>query len=326
MVNESLTTITARRNELGITQAEAAAKAGISLATWRRFEQSPGLGYRADTIRGVERALKLARKELTNLLGEEQPAIAVRTEKEKAWIAPWNELWRATAWPSISPRMACAIQAALDSGRDMLESALDDTNFDPEEWSVLAEFDSRIFIEVGDNKPWYRALAQRMRHLVDAMDKGQLIDESCECFADAALFGAAVRDATATWDDNTEAWEGVSNVLPVENDEAGSPAADEDNKDGDWDDEDDDRWGLFADDLDDRMPYREWDCVFPDYRKTRHLLNHRPVKTWFDEPDHELEGFRDGFRYNVLALELMGPPPSRPEVRVWVPASDEKNG
>jgi transcriptional regulator with XRE-family HTH domain len=68
MVNESLTTITARRNELGITQAEAAAKAGISLATWRRFEQSPGLGYRADTIRGVERALKLARKELTNLL------------------------------------------------------------------------------------------------------------------------------------------------------------------------------------------------------------------------------------------------------------------
>ncbi len=27
--------------------------------------------------------------------------------------------------------MACAIQAALDSGRDMLESALDDSNFDP---------------------------------------------------------------------------------------------------------------------------------------------------------------------------------------------------
>lgn len=80
------------------------------------------------------------------------------------------------------------------------------------------------------------------------------------------------------------------------------------------------------DDLDDRMPYREWDCVFPEYRKTRHLLNHRPVKTWFDEPDHELETFRDGFQYNILALELMGPSPSRPEVRVWVPGkSNEKD-
>jgi len=324
VVKESGTAITARRNELGITQAEAAAKAGISLATWRRFEQSPGLGYRADTIRGVERALKLARKELTNLLGEEQPAIAVQTEKEKAWIAPWNELWGATNWPSISPLMACAIQVALDSGRDMLESALDDSNFDPEEWPVLAEFDSRIFIEVGENKSWYRALAKRMRHLVDAMDKGQLIDESCECFADAALFGAAVRDAIATWDDDTEAWAGVSNALPIENDGAESRTADD--EDEDWDDDDDDRWDPFVDDLDDRMPYREWDCVFPEYRKTRHLLNHRPVKTWFDEPDHELEAFRDGFQYNILALELMGPPPSRPEVRVWVPEkSDEKD-
>lgn len=324
MVKESGTAITARRNELGITQAEAAAKAGISLATWRRFEQSPGLGYRADTIRGVERALKLARKELTNLLGEEQPAIAVQTEKEKAWIAPWNELWGATNWPSISPLMACAIQVALDSGRDMVESALDDSNFDPEEWPVLAEFDSRIFIEVGENKSWYRALAKRMRHLVDAMDKGQLIDESCECFADAALFGAAVRDAIATWDDDTEAWAGVSNALPIENDGAESRTADD--EDEDWDDDDDDRWDPFVDDLDDRMPYREWDCVFPEYRKTRHLLNHRPVKTWFDEPDHELEAFRDGFQYNILALELMGPPPSRPEVRVWVPEkSDEKD-
>jgi transcriptional regulator with XRE-family HTH domain len=317
VVNMSEAAITARRNELNITQAEAAAKAGISLATWRRFEQSPGLGYRADTIRGVERALRLSRKELASRLGEDRPAIAEQTGKKKAWIAPWNELWRATNWPSISPLMACAIQVALDSGRDFLESALDDSSFDPEEWPVLAEFDSRIFIEVGENKPWYRALAKRMQHLVDAMDKGQLIDESCECFADAALFGAAVRNAIATWADDSEAWAGVSNVLPIENDGTQSPTV-EDDEDSDRGD-DDDRWDLFVDDLDDRMPYREWDCVFPEYRKIRHLLNHRPVKTWFDEPDHELEAFRDGFQYNILALELMGPPPSRPEVRVWAP-------
>jgi hypothetical protein len=72
----------------------------------------------------------------------------------------------------------------------------------------------------------------------------------------------------------------------------------------DWDeeDDDDDRWDLFVDDLDDRMPYREWDCVFPEYCKTRHLLNHHPVKTWFDEPDHELEDFRDIRKYGVPRL------------------------
>jgi transcriptional regulator with XRE-family HTH domain len=316
MVKEKETAITARRNELGLTQAEAAAKAGISLATWRRFEQSPGLGYRAGTIRGVERALKLTHKELTNLLGGDPPAIVGPTDKEKAWIGPWNELWQASSWPSISPLMACAIQAALDTGRDMLESVIDDSDFDPEEWPILAEFDSRIFIEVGENKPWYRALAKRMQHLVEAMGKGQLIDESCECFADSALFGAAVRDAIAAWDEAPEVWAGVSNVLPDENDPTEIPT---DNEDEDWDDDDDDHWDLFADDLDDRMPYREWDCVFPEYRKTRHLLNHRPVKTWFDEPDHELEEFRDIAQYNILALELMSPPPSRMQVRKFVP-------
>jgi transcriptional regulator with XRE-family HTH domain len=316
MVQDSETAITARRNELGITQAEAAAKAGVSLATWRRFEQSPGLGYRGDTIRGAQRALKLTHKELANLLGEERPTVAGQAGKEKAWVVPWNELWGATSWPSVSPLMACAIQVALDSGQDMLESALDGSNFDPQEWPVLDEFDSRIFIEVGENKPWYRTLAGRMKHLVEAMDKGKLIDESCECFADAALFGAAVRHAIATWDLAAEVWPGVSHVLPIENDGAEKHA-----EDSDWDEEDgdEDRWDLFVDDLDDRMPYREWDCVFPEYRKTRHLLNHRPVKTWFDEPDHELEEFRDSAPYNILAQELMSPPPFRAEVRVRVP-------
>jgi transcriptional regulator with XRE-family HTH domain len=321
------TAITARRSELGITQAEAAAKAGISLATWRRFEQAPGLGYRGDTIRGVQRALKLTPEELTGLLGENQPTIAGRAGKEKAWIVPWNEMWRATSWPSISPLMACAIQVALDSGQDMLESALDGSNFDPEEWPILEDFDSRVFIEAGENKPWYRALAGRMKHLAEAMDKGQLIDESCECFADAALFGAAVRHAIATWDMAAEVWPGVSNALPIENDRTASHD-EQDGEDHDWDEEDndDDRWDLFVDDLDDRMPYREWDCVFPEYRKTRHLLNHRPVKTWFDEPDHELEHFRDSAPYNILAQELMSAPPSWAEVRAWVPEQhDEKS-
>jgi hypothetical protein len=35
-----------------------------------------------------------------------------------------------------------------------------------------------------------------MKHLVEAMDKGQLIDQSCECFA----VRRRVRHAITTWD------------------------------------------------------------------------------------------------------------------------------
>jgi hypothetical protein len=56
-------------------------------------------------------------------------------------------LWRATNWPSISPLMACVIQVALDSEQYVLESALDSSNFDPEEWLVLDKFDSRVLMK-----------------------------------------------------------------------------------------------------------------------------------------------------------------------------------
>jgi transcriptional regulator with XRE-family HTH domain len=307
MSKDGETAITARRKELGITQADAASKAGVSLATWRRFEQSPSLGYRGDTIRGVLRALKLGRNELMRLLDGREPTVSSGS-KEKAWVGPWNELWRQSDWPSVSPRMACGIQVALDSARDMLESDIDRGDFDPEDSPLLQEFDSRIFIEVGDNKPWFRAMARRMGHLVDAMSNGQLIDESYECFADVALFGAAVRDAAAMWDTSEEMWPDVSDDLPSQSDDA---VIDDEGAGGEADD---DRWRAFTDDLDDRMPYREWGCVFPEYRMTRHLLNYRPAKTWFDEPDHELEGFRKIAPSHLLAQELMSPPPSRAEV------------
>jgi len=54
----------ARRQELGLTQAQAAAKCGWSQSLWSRFEcgrqPSPGL----DTIRQVMKALKLNTKQL----------------------------------------------------------------------------------------------------------------------------------------------------------------------------------------------------------------------------------------------------------------------
>lgn len=311
------TAITVQRSKLGMTQAEAAAKAGISIATWRRFEQSPGLGYRGDTIRGVLRALKMTRDELQGLLGDEQPTVA-NLPTRTAWIGPWNELWRNTSWPSITPRMAAALQVSLDMAGHMLESEIESPNFDPEESLVLGKLDPRIFIEVGENKAWFRAVARRLQHLVDSMDEGKLIDESCECFADAVLFSAAVRDAADGWEDSCDIFPEVSDALPSQ---VGECLGTDDDT---WDADPDERWSLFEDDMDDRMPYREWDCAFPEYRKTRHLINHRPPKTWFDEPDHELETFRRNAPYNILVQELMDLPPSRAEVWMDDRRSDEQ--
>lgn len=294
------TAITQRRTELGMTQAEAATRASISLATWRRFEQSPGLGYRSDTIRGVSRALKLRSGELADLLNGDAPTAAAG--QSTAWVPKWNSLWK-ESWNSITPRMAAAIQSSLDMARDMLENSLRDSDVDPEENPVLGELDSRIFIAVGENRPWYRAVVGRLEHLVKAMNQGRLIDESCECFADAALFAAAVRDAAETWDDNLEmgTWQDLDDNLDLAPDEDGDELTAQEVEDAYRD-----RWSHFEDELDDRMPYREWDCVFAEYRKTRLLLDRRPPQTWFDEPDTELDEFRALAPYNLLAQELTG--------------------
>ena len=58
-----------RRAELNLTQQEAARRADVSLATWRRFENGEGDtgaldGFRGENVRGFARALKLTAAEL----------------------------------------------------------------------------------------------------------------------------------------------------------------------------------------------------------------------------------------------------------------------
>lgn len=156
---------------------------------------------------------------------------------------------------------------------------------------------------MGDNKPWYREICRRLEHLTEAMAEGKLIDESCECFADAVLFGAAVRSAEATWDDEMGdgTRSGLSDELPEALEAEVKDETDEEDTDSSM------RWGMFVNDMDDRMPYREWDCAFPGYRKTRLLLDHRPARTWFDEPDEMLDEFRAGAPYNLMLREIAFP-------------------
>jgi transcriptional regulator with XRE-family HTH domain len=59
-----------RRSELGLTQQEAARRAEVSVATWRRLEAATGLdGFKADNVRGFARALRLGVAEFHQLMG-----------------------------------------------------------------------------------------------------------------------------------------------------------------------------------------------------------------------------------------------------------------
>lgn len=66
-----------RRAELNLTQQEAARRADVSVATWRRFESTAGDasaldGFRSDNLQGFARALKLTVARLRRL-GDAEP-------------------------------------------------------------------------------------------------------------------------------------------------------------------------------------------------------------------------------------------------------------
>jgi len=61
-----------RRVELALTQQDAAKRADVSVATWRRLEAATNLdGFKADNVRGFARALRLGPAEFHHLMGSE---------------------------------------------------------------------------------------------------------------------------------------------------------------------------------------------------------------------------------------------------------------
>ncbi|WP_434447599.1 helix-turn-helix domain-containing protein [Lentzea sp. E54] len=80
-----------RRRELNLTQQEAARRADVSLATWRRFENTAGDtgaldGFRTDNLQGFARALKLSVSALRRLAGAESAADAEPGQNEETTV------------------------------------------------------------------------------------------------------------------------------------------------------------------------------------------------------------------------------------------------
>lgn len=71
-MSSSANPVRERRVELALTQQEAAKRADVSVATWRRLEAATDLGgFKADNVRGFARALRLGLAEFHQLMGSE---------------------------------------------------------------------------------------------------------------------------------------------------------------------------------------------------------------------------------------------------------------
>ncbi|MFE2038438.1 helix-turn-helix domain-containing protein [Streptomyces scopuliridis] len=121
MVKESANiAVKRRRAELNLTQQEAARRADVSLATWRRFENNAGNsatldGFRADNLQGLARALKLSVTALRQLADAEAvPDTEERVETDQQISGVVQLFNRSFTGDPLTPVDAMALANTVD--------------------------------------------------------------------------------------------------------------------------------------------------------------------------------------------------------------------
>ncbi|RLP76844.1 XRE family transcriptional regulator [Mycetocola tolaasinivorans] len=167
------------RVELGLSQSEAARRASVSVATWRRFEGDPG-SVSARTRHACERVL--GRGDGVHLDSQSDPL------GQEMFSIPWVQS------PYFSPRQAAAVASVMD----------DWTHHDLDQWIRIpnasplhtippfSEFDIRVMITIGENRAYAAAVRERCRHLSVRIQRGGLPFGCTGPYIDEPIFGATV--------------------------------------------------------------------------------------------------------------------------------------
>lgn len=164
---------TARREELKLTQVDAAAKAKVSAATYRRWEEDPDKVGKDSRAR-CERVLAPA----------SAPDRGDAADFEKAW-GDGNLL---------TPRQAVALQVTLDSWADQIGDWVRHASSEPL-WNVMCfdNWDRRAFLHIGDNRAWAQMAADRLLRMVKDIQHGTLAFMwEDDCFFDHVAMASAV--------------------------------------------------------------------------------------------------------------------------------------
>jgi transcriptional regulator with XRE-family HTH domain len=163
-----------RREQLGMTQTDAARAANVSLATYRRFET--GTGVSNTTVEAIARALRVSPATLGYLGDVEEvdlDSIATVTHRTASedWIAVLNA---AHQGDPLTPKQAVLVSIAADYYGD----AGDVT------WSMMRRGEQRItdtvpfaelprWVLILINEAWQAAFIDTFRDLAATIDRGE---------------------------------------------------------------------------------------------------------------------------------------------------------
>lgn len=245
---------TDRRTELDLTQTDAARRAGVSLATWRRWEEAPG-SVSEKTRRACESALER--------VSESDLALS----KE---VAAFTRAWQDS--PRLTPRQAYAIALELDMWDDLhLSSWISDPTGPLYDVPPFDEFDLRVMMLVGESRAWAEAVRRRCRVLSDEIEAGRLPFDRPGPLIDEVLIGAALTGAQASLEDMPEIFERVPARKAVDDE------AEDEYLLGD------DDWDAVSDGFDDACRWDEWEVPLRQgHPLLPVILAERHPFTWFD--------------------------------------------
>lgn len=251
------------RIELDLTQSVAASQAGVSLATWRRWEEDPE-SVSARTRSACEQVL------------------ASETEFSRAFrksAAVFEAAWRNS--PRLTPRQAYALASELNMWADGdISEWLGDPSEPLHQISPFHRFDLRVMMLVGESRAWAEAVRQRCYFLAEEIESGVLPFDREGPFIDELLLGAALDGAEELMTEMPELFDQI---------EARDPVDDEENEnyligDGDWD--------IVSDGFDDLCRWDEWEVplhsrhpLLPAILAERHPFN------WFDQANATGPGY-----------------------------------
>lgn len=241
------------REDLNLTQTEAAMAAGVSLATWRRWEEDP------DTVSADTRT------RCDYVLDNISTVPSHDAEDDAQFQRAWKNC------PYLTPRQASAIATVLTLWEDAyLREWLEAVQPDEPLHALppFSNFDRRVMIYVNDNKAFAEKTRERCCAVAEEISHGVLPFDRDGCFFDELLIAAALSEAQDQLTDMPELFKGIPPRLsPVDED---MPVTDDD-------------WDMVSDAFDDRCRWDEWEVpVYTDHPLLAAIIAERHPYTWFD--------------------------------------------
>jgi hypothetical protein len=229
-----------------MTQPEAASRAGVSLATWRRWEEDPET-VSADTRRKCERVVDVNREVRSPF-----------ADHDLKFERSWGDC------PYLTPRQACAVASVLALWAEEIDEWLDGGWLREPLHAVppFSRLDCRVMIYVNDNKAWAAKAQERCYAVASEIAEGVLPFDREGCFFDELLMAVALPLAEELLTQNPEVFEDFAPRLPTHEDEVHF---------------------MVADEFDDRCRWDEWEVPTQnDHQLLAAVLAGNHPYTWFD--------------------------------------------